>query len=204
VSPVDGASTYLVIDEVTLRPHVEARAFVLYLRGAGRSPETIRAYAPRLGRFFNWCQARPVDFRRVSVLDLAAYKHDLERRLTPVGSRPITGKTINAHLTAVLEFLRFGAAYGLIEAEVVERLAQRRFVSHAPAGFDGGENGQFRTVTSPAIKAREITLPPETLTDKQVGAVLASCRTARDRFLVTLLVDSGMFSRGQPANGAPV
>lgn len=189
VSPTSGAMTYLLVDD-ELRVHPEVRLFAIYLRGSGRSPETARAYVPRVGRFLNWCEGRGVNFRAVTVVDLSAYKHSLEAQPTSNGA-PLSGKTVNAHLTAVLEFLRFGASYDLIDAAVVERLSHRRYIHSGASGFDPGEGGQFRCVTSPYVKAKEITLPPSTLSMADVDAVLGACLTARDRFLVIALLATG-------------
>ena len=189
VSPTSGATTYLLVDD-ELRVHPEVKLFAIYLRGSGRSPETARAYVPRVGKFLNWCEGRGVDFRKVTVVDLSAYKHHLEARSAPKGA-PLRGKTVNAHLTAVLEFLRFGASYDLIDAAVVERLSHRRYIYSGASGFDPGEGGQFRCVTTPYVKAKEITLPPSTLSTAEVEVVLGECLTARDRFLVIALLATG-------------
>jgi hypothetical protein len=50
VSPTTGEVTWLLVDEETYRPHPEARELSLYLRGAGRSPQTQRAHIPRIQR----------------------------------------------------------------------------------------------------------------------------------------------------------
>lgn len=191
VSPVTGVFTYLVVDDATFRPHPEVRVFVLYLRGAGRAPGTIRAYVPRLCRFLNWCESRGLNFKAVTVINLAAYKAGLEQQLVSGAARRLTGKTVNSHLTAILELLRFGAAQGLIEPVVVERLAKRRYITHPGKGFNEGESGQYRHVVSPTIRAREIVLPPRPVTAAQRAAIQQHCRTARDRFLVTLLGETG-------------
>ena len=110
---------------------------------------------------------------------------------------------MNAILTAVCELLRFCARTGLIEAVVAERLSEPRWLRFIPPGFDTGESGQFRTMRARALKARAETPFPEALTGEQADAVLACCRRPREHSLVLLLHDTGIFSRGQLANGAP-
>ena len=75
---------------------------------------------------------------------------------------------------------------------MAERLSQPRWLRFTPPGFDAGESGQFRTVRARALKARAETPFPEALTSEQVDAVLACCRRPRERFMVVLLLHTGL------------
>ncbi len=192
VSPVGRQVTWLLVDAETFALHPEGRAFSLFLRGAGRSPETMRAYLPRVARFLNWCTAAGVDWRTVSLLDLARFKLSLE--VTPIGAdaRRRTGKSVNAVLTAICEYLRFCAAQGFIDAEVAGRLSERRFVRQPPAGTDPGEQGQQRFVRSRVLRAAEVTQPPDTLSGAQLGRLLSTCIRVRDELLITVMAEGGL------------
>jgi integrase len=190
ISPRDGGLWWVVLD-AELNLHREASAFLAGLQGADRSPHTIRAYAGRTALFLNWCASSGVDWRRVELAQLARFKHWLE--ITPSrGGRARSGSTINAILTAVCELLRFCARTGVIEAAVAERLSERRWLRFTPPGFDVGEQGQFRRVRAPMLKARAETPFPEALTDEQVTRVLSCCRRPREYFLVIMLLDTGL------------
>ena len=190
VSPLDGSELWVVLDP-ELVPHREASEFLRFLHGAGRSPHTVRAYAGRAALFLGWCQVRGVDWRRISLGDLARFKHWVEA--TPAGTgRHRSGSTVNAVLTAVCELLRFCARAGLIEQAVAGRLSEPRWLRFTPPGFDTGESGQFRTVRTRALKARAETPFPEALTPERAATVFGCCRTPRERFLVILLHDTGL------------
>ena len=190
VSPLDGSELWVVLDP-ELVPHRETSEFLRFLHGAGRSPHTIRAYAGRAALFLGWCQAQGVDWRRISLSDLARFKHWVEA--SPAGTgRHRSGSTVNAVLTAVCELLRFCARAGLIEQAVAGRLSEPRWLRFTPPGFDTGESGRFRTVRARALKARAETPFPEALTPEQAKMVLGCCRTPRERFLVILLHDTGL------------
>ncbi|MFI7501166.1 tyrosine-type recombinase/integrase [Streptomyces sp. NPDC049687] len=191
VSPTTGETTWLLVDEETYAPHPEAREFSLYLRGAGRSPQTQRAYIPRIGRFLNWCAERGTDWKTVRLGDMSLFKFHIERTPTRHG-RPPSGKTVNATLTAVCEFLRFCAVQGRVDHEVAARLSEPRFLTHAPAGFDPGEGGQHLMVKARVLKTPEIERAPQTLTGAQMDQILDAARTARDRLLLTVLVEAGL------------
>jgi integrase/recombinase XerD len=190
VSPLDGSELWVVLDP-RLVMHREASDFLRVLHGAGRSPNTIRVYAGRVAGFLGWCAGQGVEWSSVSLAELARFKHFAEA--TPGrGGRLRSGVTVNATLTAVCEFLRFCARTGLIEQAVAERLSEPRWLRFTPPGFDSGETGQFRTVRARVLKARAQVSFPEALTSEQVGAVLACCRRPRERFMVMLLVETGL------------
>ena len=190
ISPRDGSELWVVLDP-GLVVHREASDFLRCLHGASRSPHTIRAYAGRVAGFLGWCAGQGVRWSVVSVPDLARFKHFLET--VPSGSgRLRSGATVNATLTAVCEFLRFCARTGVIEQVVADRLSEPRWLRFAPPGFDAGENGQFRAVRARALKARAETPFPEALTGEQSAQVVGCCRRPRDRFLVILLLETGL------------
>lgn len=196
VSPLDGSEFWVVLD-AELVAHQEASAFLRCLQGASRSPHTVRAYAGRAALFLGWCSAQGVDWRCVELAELARFKHWVE--VIPARSgRVRSGSTVNAILTAVCELLRFCARTGLIEAAVAERLTEPRWLRFTPPGFDAGESGQFRAVRARTLKARAQAPFPEALTRDQADAVLACCRRPRERFLVILLHDTGLFSGARP------
>ncbi|MFD0073658.1 tyrosine-type recombinase/integrase [Streptomyces sp. NPDC127166] len=191
VSPTTGEVTWLLVDEETYRPHREAREFSLYLRGAGRSPQTQRAYIPRVGRFLNWCAGRGTDWKTAGLGDMTRFKFHIERTPIRQGQLP-SGKTVNAVLTAVCEFLRFCAVQGHVEHEVAARLSEPRFLTSPPSGFDPGEGGQHLMIKARVLKAPAIETAPAILTDPQVREVLETARSARDRLLLTVLVEGGL------------
>src|SRR5579859_3145159 len=190
VSPLDGSELWVVLD-AELVAHREASDFLRALHGAGCSPHTIRVYAGRVARFLGWCTSQGVEWSSISLAGLARFKHFTEA--TPGrGGRLRSGTTVNATLTAVCEFLRFCARTGVIEQAVAGQLSEPRWLRFTPPGFDAGESGQFRTVRARALKARAQAPFPEALTDEQVTVVLGCCKRPRERFLVILLLDTGL------------
>lgn len=95
-------------------------------------------------------------------------------------------------LTAVCEFLRSAAASGLADPDVAAMLSERRHLTFVPSAFDVGEQGQFRSVRSRALRTRAAPLPPATFTTEQVESLRAAATTARDQFIVRVLSRSGV------------
>ncbi|MFB6843992.1 tyrosine-type recombinase/integrase [Streptomyces sp. NPDC056373] len=192
LSPAGGSqTTRWVILDPQLSIHREGTDFLTFLHGADRSVNTIRVYAGRLALFLTWCAEYAVDWRTVTLASMARFRFWLESTTGRRG-KPRSGATVNATITAVVEYLRYCARHDLISPEVADRLSQPRYLATPPPGFDAGERGQFRTVRAKAIKSREVEKPYEALAEEQVAATVAGCRTARDRFLVVLMLATGI------------
>jgi len=190
VSPLDGSELWVVLDSGFVM-HREASDFLRALHGAGRSPQTIRAYAGRVANFLGWCADHGVQWSSISLPGLARFKHFVEASPHRNG-RLRSGATVNAMLTAVCEFLRFCARTGVIDQAVADRLSEPRWLRFTPPGFDAGESGQFRTVRARMLKARSEAAFPEAFTPEQAQRVVECCRRPRERFMVTLLRDGGL------------
>lgn len=190
VRPVDGKITWLVLD-ADLDPVDQVTQFALYLDGGGASPNTVRAYVPRIARLLNWCHVQGVEWSNISLPQLILYKRMLDAEPTPAG-RPRTGKTVNAHITAIIEFLRFCARVGLVESAVVDRFVEVKHLRFLPEGMSRREDGTHRVVTAKVIKAREVTRPPESLAEDEVRALLGAATNIRDLFLIRLMVETGL------------
>jgi len=53
-------------------------------------------------------------------------------------------------------------------------------------------------VTTRPLRVRHSRGPPRTLTEEQLLTLVEACEHLRDRFLLVLLAESAMFSRGRP------
>ena len=190
IRPADGKVTWLVLDD-DLNRIDQVTQFALYLDGGGASGNTVRAYVPRVCRFLNWCHSQGVAWSNVSLPQLILYKRGLEAEPGPAG-KPRTGKTVNAHITAIVEFLRYCARVGLIECAVVDRFVEAKHLRFLPEGMPRREHGAHRYVTAKVIKAREVTRPPESLTEGEVRALLVATTNIRDFLLIQLMVETGL------------
>lgn len=189
ISRKTGTTTWLVVDE-EFDPHPEVQDFAVYL--SQRSPETQRAYMPRIARFLNWCETNGVDWRMVSLRDLTRFKSEVESTPIPKKGTMPTGKTVNAVLTAVCQYLRFCAGNGLIDMNVLKHLSEPRLMRYVPSGYNPGEGGQHLLVKARTLKAPEIEHAPETINDEVEQAVLGACSTVRDKLLICVMIDGGL------------
>ncbi len=195
----DGSADWVVVDVDGYDLHAEAAAFLVGLRARDCSPNTTRAYAGRVALFLTYCASGGLDWRAPGLLPMKRFQDWLVReplpsraRVAPVEPRYRSEGTANAVMTAVCEFLRFGAARGWVPQHTVGMLAEPKYLKHLPAGYDPGEQGQFRVVAASAFRFKGAEGGYVALTVEQLRRMIELACNARDRFLIALLGCTGM------------
>ncbi|MCK8468260.1 tyrosine-type recombinase/integrase [Microbacterium sp. KSW4-16] len=201
--PSTAQPCYAVVDGQAFEPHPEATAFITWmLNGRSSSINTLRAYSGRVALFLSWASRRGLDWHVISLTQLAWYKAWLEK--TPVGaiepsprllesssSRFRSGKTVNAHITALSEFLRFAAREGV----VAERVAAQLSLKHG-SGYERypskSKKPYRKRSRSRLLVARETEKPLLTISDLEMEKIAARLTNARDYFLVRGLRSTGL------------
>jgi integrase/recombinase XerD len=196
LSPTDGSESFVVVDDAYAL-HSESCEYLASLRFRDRSVNTERVYAGRLALFLTYCADNRLDWQRSTVGDLARFQTwlitaPIDQRNQRARQRLRSNKTANAILTSVCEFLRFASARGWYAAELAAQISEPKYLRRGPAGYDLGEDNQFRTVRSRALRLAEIDDPPPSLTADQIGAVMTALPRLRDRLLVAILAESGI------------
>lgn len=195
ISPIDGSSRFVVVDDYfTLHP--EASEYLASLRFRDRSVNTERVYAGRLALFLTYCAENRLDWHGVTVDDLARFQRwlvtePLQRHGRSCEPRFRSNKTANAILTSVCEFLRFASTRGWFSLELVQQMSEPKYLRRGPVGYDVGEDNQFRTVRSRALRLGEVDTPPQSLTSDQIATVMAALPRVRDKLLVAILAQTG-------------
>ncbi|WP_434593672.1 tyrosine-type recombinase/integrase [Streptomyces sp. A5-4] len=179
--------------------HSEACAYLVGLRGAGRSFNTERTYAGRIALYLTYCADHGVDWTRPSLPQLLAMMRWLvDEPLPPKGRRVATEaryreeRTANAIMGTVGELLTWCSLQGWVPVTVVSQLIQPKYLHYTPPGFDAGEDGQNRNVKGRRIKFRVAVPGYEWLSDDEIHRLIGFTTHARDRFLVSLLAVTGM------------
>lgn len=197
VSPSDGSVSWVVVDG-DYELHVEGCAFLVSLRGRDRSINTERLYAGRVALFLSWCAAEGIDWAGGRLDQMVRFKRWLvtepvpSRR--PAESRPMRYRseaTADAILGTVCEFFRFCVRHDLMEADLVRKLHEPRYLRFLPPGYEAGEDDESRTVRSRMLKFVVPEKPFEFLEPDRVNELVAAAGNTRDRFLVALVAMTG-------------
>lgn len=187
----DGRSTLLIVDAESFAIHSECLEYVHALYAADRSPNTVKTYLRPIVKFLNWCESDGVDWRRVTLIDMARFKRMVETTPVRGGSLP-SRSTLSITLTAVCEFLRYCAAAGTIPPDVPLHLIERKWMPAPAVNRVRDHRGQMRTVRASALRAKVPERAPVIVSKPHSASMLASATTDRDRFLLRLMLEAGL------------
>lgn len=200
--PGSGVESWTVLgdDHVPVAP---VERFLAYLASIERSPNTVKAYAHDLKDWFSFLAVRGLDWRSVTLEDVARYvawlrlppaARDGRVQVLPTVAHHCAESSVNRKLAALTSFCEFHARHGVPLGGLL--------VTMAPAGRGRSSATSFRpflhhitkhdlqrrrTIKLPASQAR-----PRVLSAGEAQAILDACGHLRDRLLFALLLDTGM------------
>ena len=200
--PGSGAESWTLLGD-DLVPVGPAERFLAYLAAIERSSNTAKAYAHDLKDWFVYLSGHGLDWRSVTVEDVAGFvawlrlppaARDGMVAVLPVAEHHCTASSVNRKLAAVASFCEFHARRGVPLAglvTVMQPAGRGRSAATSCKPFlhhiSKGEPQRRRTVklaTSAPI--------PRVLTARQAQAILDGCEHLRDRLLFGLLLDCGV------------
>ena len=148
--------TLLGEDHVPAEP---VERFLAFLSAIERSPNTVKAYAHDLKDWFTFLAGRGVDWRAVTVEDVAGFvawlrlppaARDGRVAVLPTVEHHCTAASVNRKLAALASFCEFHSRHGVALAGVLTAVA--------PAGRRGSSAGSFKPflhhVTNSGVFAR--------------------------------------------------
>jgi len=191
--PVSGAESWTLLgdDGEVVEP---AERYLAYLAAIERSPNTVRAYAISLKLWFEFLSQTHRSWDHVGIEDVARFVAWLRAPADNVivlahGNGVRAPATINRYLAGVFGFYDHHARTGLsVAAELVawrrmSRGSYKPFLHHVTKG---------RPIPVRPVKLHVAQRAPRTLEPAQIVAILAACEHLRDRFLLSLLAETGM------------
>jgi integrase/recombinase XerD len=191
--------TLLGDDHVPVGP---AERFLSYMASAGRSPNTVKAYAHDLKDWLTYLAGRQRDWQAATLEDVAGFvawlrlppaARDGKVAVLPMVEHHCSAASVNRKLAALVSFCEFHARHGVALAGLL--------VTMQPAGHRGSatsykpflhhitknEPQQHRLITLRTSRRR-----PTVLTAGQAQAILDGCDHLRDRLLFAVLLDCGV------------
>jgi len=191
--PGSGRESWTVLggDGAVVEP---AERYLAYLTAIERSPNTVRAYAVSLKLWFEFLQLTATRWDQAGVEDVARFVAWLRAPAGNVivladGSGAREAATVNRYLAGVFGFYDHHAraglevAAGLVSLRRASRGSYKPFLHHVTKG---------RPIPVRPVKLHVPQRSPRTLEAGQIVAILAACEHLRDRFLLSLLAETGM------------
>jgi integrase/recombinase XerD len=190
ITTSDGRTRYVVLDDngelvvpiVRYLKHLDLRGF---------ARNTLRTYGTHLTLFFTFLQQQSLDFRHLTIDELAAFVHWLKRP-TPSAPTGRANRTINHILTAVTSLYDYFWRCDELPLDFADKT--RIYLSPRARSY---KSLLYHLVKDQPVETQLFMQPvpkrrPLTLTKAQVECLLAHCHHQRDRLLLHLLYESSM------------
>lgn len=193
-----GVVYWTVVDE-DYRVVAEPDAYLQHLRlGRDAAESTTKAYAESVALYLRWCAGTGRDWRTAVdrlggfVVWLRHTPNDPDAPMAGPGMPNVRGPgRINRILAGVRGFLRHGVAVGSVPAGVLPMLFEISDSRRLPVEARG-ESGALNYVARPRHRLSEPDTEVDRASDEEVAALLAACRSARDRFIIVTLARAGL------------
>ncbi|MFK0258672.1 tyrosine-type recombinase/integrase [Streptomyces sp. NPDC090445] len=191
--------TVLGDDHVPVAP---IEHYLAYLAWGEKSPNTVKAYAHDLKDWFVYLASRGLDWRSVTLEDVAGFvgwlrlppqARDGKVAVLPTADHHCAESSVNRKLAALSSFCEFHARHGVALGGLM--------VTMRPAGRRGRGSSykpflehiaKSRPQKARTIRLRQPRRRPVVLSAGDAQAVLDGCDHLRDRLLFALLLDTGL------------
>ena len=199
VKTEDGKERYFVADDNGL-PIEPILKFIKFKDNTNFARNTLRMYCQHLKLYFEYLQQREMDFQKVTIDDLALFVNWLQnpyKSLKVIPTHQVetarSPRTVNIIINTVLAFYDYILRHEEYSNNISDRL--KKFVATPSRNFKGflyGIAHEQKKVTSNILKLKVPKSKPKTLSKEEIVTLIRSCNNLRDKFLLTLLYETGM------------
>lgn len=199
VKTEDGKERYFVADDDGL-PIEPILKFIRFKDNTNLARNTLRMYCQHLKLYFEYLEQRELDFQKVTIDDLALFVNWLQNPYKSLKVIPAhqaetarSPRTVNIIVNTVLTFYDYILRHEEYSSNISDRL--KKFVATPSRNFKGflyGIAHEQKKVTSNILKLKVPKSKPKILSKEEIGTLIKACNTLRDKFLLTLLYETGM------------
>lgn len=199
VKTEDEKERYFVADDYGL-PIEPILKFIRFKDNTNFARNTLRMYCQHLKLYFEYLQQRELDFQKVTIDDLALFVNWLQNpykslKVIPTHQVEIarSPRTVNIIVNTVLAFYDYILRHEEYSNNISDRL--KKFVATPSRNFKGflyGIAHEQKKVTSNILKLKVPKSKPKTLSKEEIGLLIKACNNLRDKFLLTLLYETGI------------
>lgn len=193
---------YYVADDEGL-PIEPILRFVRFKDNTNYARNTLRMYCQHLKLYFEYLQQCDLDFQKVTIDDLSLFVNWLQNpykslKVIPVNTEDTedtarSPRTINIIVNTVLLFYDYLLRHEEYSNNISERL--RKFLTASNRNFKGflyGIANEKKIITSNILRLKVPVSMPKTLTKEEIVVLIQACVNLRDKFLLTLLYETGL------------
>ncbi|NMM64794.1 tyrosine-type recombinase/integrase [Clostridium sp. P21] len=199
VKTEDDKERYFVTDDEGL-PVEPILKFIKFKDNTNYARNTLRMYCQHLKLYFEYLEQNNLNFEKVTIDDLSLFVNWLQnpyKSLKVIPATPVdtarSPRTVNIIVNTVLMFYDYILRHEEYRNDVSERL--KKFISGSTRNFKGFLYGiayDKKKVTSNILKLKVPKSKPKTLTRNEIEMLVRACNNLRDKFLLSLLYETGM------------
>ncbi|BAF60093.1 site-specific recombinase [Pelotomaculum thermopropionicum SI] len=194
----DGKIRYMLVDSDS-EPVLPVMRFIKFKDNSGAARNSLRSYCQHLKLFFEFIEQEGLDYRKISIDDMAAFMRWLQNPygnlkvipVTPVTS-PRGPATVNTVISTVLNFYDYLMRHEDYSVQLSERL--KKTIPGSRRGFKDFLYHVNKDKEYPAkiLKVKVRRSRPKTISKEQVGKLIDACSNLRNKFLIQLLWESSI------------
>ncbi|WP_445506891.1 tyrosine-type recombinase/integrase [Niallia sp. 03190] len=190
---------YLLLDSDGI-PVMPVAKYLKYLDNTGKSSNTQKTYCYDLKQYFDYLGEIDKDYMEITLQDLAEFIGWLRNPYSSYKVTPFkeirakkTERTINLTVAVVTAFYDYLYRNGELEEDVRDRLIKevftggrrryKSFLHHVSAG---------KPISKNILKLKEPRRKVQVLEKEEVEVLYAAINNVRDRFLISLLFETGL------------
>jgi integrase len=194
----DGRERYMLVDS-NYEPISPVLKFLKFKDNNDAARNSLRAYCQHLKLYFEFLEQEGLDYRNVSIDDMAAFLRWLQNpysNLKVTSVRPVDSprkpNTINAIISTVLSFYDFLMRHEDYNIQIPERL--KKTIPGSRRGFKDFlyHITKDKQYSAKILKVKVPKTRPKVLRKEQVEKLIDCCNNIRDKFLIHLLWETGM------------
>ncbi|MFL0197377.1 tyrosine-type recombinase/integrase [Clostridium sp. WILCCON 0269] len=199
VKTEEGKERYYVSDEDGL-PIQPILKFIRFKDNTNYARNTLRMYCQHLKLYFEYLEQNSLDFQKVTIDDLSLFVNWLQNpykslKVIPTHQVEVarSARTVNIIVNTVLIFYDYILRHEEYSNDVSERL--KKFVTSSSRNFKRFLYGiayDKKKVTSNILKLKVPKSKPKILPKDEIEMLVRACNNLRDRFLLSLLYETGM------------
>lgn len=195
----EGKMRYYVADREGL-PVKSVLKFVRFKDNTNHARNTLRMYCQHLKLYFEYLETRNLDFQEITIDDLSLFVNWLQNPYKSLKVVPVVAVdcarspvTVNIIVNTVLAFYDYALRHEEYNNNISERL--RKIITTPSRNFKGflyGIAHNKNKLSSNILKLRVPKDRPKILLKKEVETLINTCNNTRDKFLLSLLYETGM------------
>lgn len=198
ITTPDGKTRYMLVGSDG-EPVLPVMRFIKFKDNSGAARSSLRSYCQHLKLFFEFLAQEDLDYRKISIDEMAAFMRWLQNPygnlkvipVTPVTS-PRGPATVNTVISTVLNFYDYLMRHEDYSVQLSERL--KKTIPGSRRGFKDFLYHVNKDKEYPAkiLKIKVRRSRPKTIPKEQVKILIDACSNLRDKFLIQLLWESSM------------